>query len=195
MSNSRQQPPPHSFPQPVPYATHWSPNPAQNEASYSARPQDGLPPGHFYPPGGFLWFYTLGLPIEPRLSLVDNARISPSQGYSSPHPPPSRRSTAPTDDHASSFPRQPGPPPLGSVPHYQSSPARYASMSSSSHPPPVTQRAATISMPVHSNIAPSMPYGMSPHPPPRSDMSRGSQPSSQSWSYRAYAAYISVSCE
>jgi hypothetical protein len=147
--------------------------------------------------------YILGacavLPIESRPSLVHNASVSPSQVYSSqqPPPPPSRRS-APTDEHASSFPRQPAPPPSGSVPHNQSFTTRYASISSSSPPPPMTQHAATMSMPVHPNIAPSRPSDISLHPPSRSEMSGGPQPSSQSWSYRAYAAYItlvSFSCE
>ncbi|KAF8491357.1 hypothetical protein F5888DRAFT_1807515 [Russula emetica] len=165
---SWQQPsPPSSFPQP--YATHWSSNPAQNEASVSARTQDGLPPRNGYPP-------------------MHNASVSSSQAYSSPQPPPppSRRSThptAPTYEHASSFPPQPVPPPSGSVSHYQPSPARYASISSSSPPPPMTQRAATMPMPVYPNIAQSMPYDMSPHSPSRSEMSGGPQASSQSWSY------------
>src|SRR6266849_7361972 len=97
--------------------------------------------------------YTLGtcavLPIESRPCLVHDARVSPSQVYPPPQPPHSRRSThptAPTHEHASSFPRQPGPPPSGSATHYQSLPARYASISSSAPPPPVTQRAATVSM-------------------------------------------------
>jgi hypothetical protein len=146
--------------------------------------------------------YTLGacavLPIESRPSLVHNASVSPSQVYSSPQPPPppSRRSThptAPTYEHASSFPPQPVPPPSGSVSHYQPFPARYASISSSSLPPPMTQRAATMPMPVHPNIAPSTSYDMSPHPLSRPEMSGGPQPSSQSWSYRAYTAYISSS--
>ena len=137
--------------------------------------------------------YTLGaceVPlIASRLSLVPvhNTGIS-SQVYSSPQPPPSRRSThptAPTPEHAFSFPREPAPPPSGSVSHYQPYPARYASsISSSAPPPPMTQRAATIPMP---NIAPPMPYDMSSHPPSRPEMSGGRQSSSQSWSYRAYA--------
>lgn len=136
-------------------------------------------------------------PIESRPSLVHNASVSPSQVYSSqqPPPPPSRRS-APTHEHASSFPRQPAPPPSGSVSHNQPLTARYACISSSSPPPPMTQHAATMSMPVHPNIAPSMPYDMSLHPP--SEVSGGPQPSSQSWSYCAYAASISLvsfSCE
>jgi hypothetical protein len=145
------------------------------------------------------------LQTESRPPLVHNTSVSdsPSQVYSSPQPPPppSRRSThptAPTQEYASSFPRQPAPPPSESVSHYQPFPARYASISSSSPQAPMTQRAATIPMPVHPNIASSMPYGMSPHPSSRSEMSRGPQPSSKSWSYRAYAAYISLvsfSCE
>jgi hypothetical protein len=148
--------------------------------------------------------YTLGacavLPIESRPSLVPNASVSPSHVYSSPQPPPpSRRSThptAPTHEHASS--RQPAPPSSGSASYHQQFSARYASISSSSPPPPVTQRAATMPMPVHPTIAPSMPYDMSPHPPSRSEMSGGPQPSSQSWSYRTFTAHISLvsfSCE
>ena len=44
-----------------PYVTRWSFKPAQNEASDSARPQDGLPSRHGYPPSGFLWFTPLVL--------------------------------------------------------------------------------------------------------------------------------------
>ncbi|KAN0119126.1 hypothetical protein V8E52_004573 [Russula decolorans] len=167
---SWQQPSPlSSFPQP--YATRGSSNPTQNEASDSARPQDGLPRRRGYPP-------------------VHNASVSPSQIYSSqqPPPPPSRRSThptAPTYEHASSFPRQPAPPPFGYVSHNQPVPARYTSISSSNPPPPMTKRAETMPMPVHPTIAPSMPYDISPHPPSRSEMSGGPQPSSQSRSYRA----------
>jgi hypothetical protein len=141
--------------------------------------------------------YILGscavLPIDSRPSLlVHNASVSPSQIYSSqqPPPPPSRRSThptAPTYEHASSFPRQPAPPPFGYVSHNQPVPARYTSISSSNPPPPMTKRAETMPMPVHPTIAPSMPYDISPHPPSRSEMSGGPQPSSQSRSYRASA--------
>lgn len=140
------------------------------------------------------------LPIESQLPLVHNAGVSPFQVYSSAQPPPpSRQSThptAPTQEHASSFPRQPAPPPSGSASHYQPFPERYASTSSSSPPPPMTQRAATMPMPFHSNTAPSMHYDTSPHLQSRSEMSGGPRPSSQSWSNRAYAAYISLAlCE
>ena len=156
---SRQRPPPpSSFPQP--YASHWSSNPAQNGASDSARPQDGLPSRHGYPPSGFCDLHPLFLPIESRPPLVHNA--------------------APTYEHASSFHRQPAPPPSGSISHHQSFPERYASINSSRPPLPMMQHAAT------------MPYDMSRHPPSRSEMSGGPQPSSQSWSYRAYAVYISL---
>lgn len=200
---SRQYPsPPPSFPQP--YAKRRSSNPAQNESSDSARPQDGLPPRHAYPPSEFIWFDTLGRCSQlthdrSRPSLVHNARISPSQVYSFPQPqtqpppPPSRRSThptAPTNEHASSFSRQPAPPLSGSISHHQPFPPRYPSISSSSPPPPMSQRIATIPMPIHPNIAPPMPYGMSSHPSSRSEISGRSQSSSQSWSYRAYAEYI-----
>ena len=140
------------------------------------------------------------LPIDSQPPLVQNASISSYQVYSSqqPPPPPSRRSThptAPTHDHASSFPRQPAPPPSGSVSHNQPNPARYASITSSNPPPPMTKRAETMPMPVHPNISPPVPYDMSPHPPSRSEISGRPQTSSQNWSYRdyrAYAAYISL---
>lgn len=138
--------------------------------------------------------------IESQLSLVHNAGVSHSQVYSSPQPPPpSRRSTHPTppsQEHASSFPCQPVPPPSGSASHYRPFPERYASTNSSSLPPPMTQRATTMPMPVHPNTAPSMPYDMSPHLQSRSEMSGGPRPSPQSWSNRAYATYISSAlCE
>lgn len=157
---SWQQPPPLSS---QPYATRLSSNPARNEASKSARPQDGLPPRRAYPP-------------------MHNASVSPSssQVYSSPQPPPppSRRSThpaAPTHEYGSSFPRQPAPPPSASVSQYQPYP--------SGSQPPMTRRAETMPMPAHQTITPSMSYDMSHHPPSRSEMSRWPQPSSQSGSY------------
>jgi hypothetical protein len=109
---------------------------------------------------GFYDLHPLFLPIESRLPLVHNI--------------------VPTYEHASSFHRQPGPPPSGSISHHQSFPERYASINSPSPPLPMMQHAAT------------MPYDMSRHPPSRSEMSGGPQPSSQSWSYRAYAVYISL---
>ena len=173
------------------------PNPRKTRPAIPVAPR----PGTIILQVGFFVVYTLSaravLPIESRPSLVHNASVSPSQAHSFPQPPPppSRRSThpnAPIHEHASSFPRQPAPPPSESVSHYQPFAARFASISSSSPPPPMTQRAATITMPVHPNIAPSMPYDMSRHPPSHSAMSGVPQPSSQSWSYRAYAAYISL---
>jgi hypothetical protein len=145
--------------------------------------------------------YTFGacavLLIESRPPPVHNTSVSSSQVYASPlqpAPPPSRRSTrpnAPTHEHASSFSRQLATPPSRSISHYQPFPAGYASINSSPSPP-MTQRAATMPMPVHQNIASSMSHDMLPHPPSRSEMSGWPQASSQSWSYRAYAAYISL---
>ena len=129
--------------------------------------------------------------VESRPSLVHNTGVSPPQLYSSP----SRRSTLPTappHQYASSFQGQPDPSPAGSVSHYPPYPARYASIGSSNPPPSMTQRAATMPMPGHPNIAPSMPYDMSLYPPSHSEMSGGPQPSSQTWSHRAYLELISL---
>lgn len=136
--------------------------------------------------------------------MYNTTSVSSSQIYSSlPQPPPSRRTTQPTAqacEHASSFHGQPAHAPSGSISYHPSFPERHASINASS--PPMMLRAATIPMPTaHPNAVPFIPYGMPPHPPSRSEMPGGPQPSSQrgqSWSYRTYAAYISlgsVSCE
>jgi len=61
-------------------------------------------------------------------------------------------------------------------------PSRYASISSSDPPPPITQRSATMPMPLPNTVTPT-PYDMSNHHTPHTEMPRGPQPSSQGWSY------------
>jgi len=145
-------------------SSYWSSNTAQNEDSDSDNPRDGLPFRHNYPSSGY-------------------TSVSPSQVY---HSSPSPQSTLPTvlaHQHASSFPGQPDPSSSGTVSHYPPYPTRYTSVSSSNPPPPMIQRATTMPMLGHPDIAPSMPYDMSTHHPSHSEMHGGPQPSSQTRSY------------